>query len=88
VTQYDGTSFTQRSGRGGGSSGRSGNRKIHDNFDNKYWKEKTCYKCDKEGNPANKFPQKSNNDDDEKSVASTASSVNNLKKDFKSMKKA
>jgi hypothetical protein len=32
VTQSEGTSFVQRSGRGGGRGGRSGNRKSHDNF--------------------------------------------------------
>jgi hypothetical protein len=33
VTQSEGTSFAQRSGRGGGRVGRSGNRKSHNNFD-------------------------------------------------------
>jgi hypothetical protein len=75
-------------GRGGGRGGRSGNGKRHKNFDKEYWKEKTCYKCEKKGHPANKRPKKSNNDEDEKYVASAASSVKNLKKDFKSMKKA
>jgi hypothetical protein len=88
VTQYEGISFAQRRGRGGGRGGKSGNGKIHDNFDKEYWKDTTCYKCENMGNPANKFPKKSNNDDAEKSVASAASSVNKLKKDFKSMKKA
>jgi hypothetical protein len=88
VTQSEGTSFAQRSGRGGGRGGSSGNGKIHDNFDKEYWKDKTCYKCEKKGHPANKCPKKSKNDNDEKSVVSAARSVNNLKKDFKSMKKA
>jgi hypothetical protein len=44
VTQSEGTSFAQRSGRGGGHGGRSGNGKSHDNFDKEYWKDKTCYK--------------------------------------------
>jgi hypothetical protein len=89
-TQYDCTSFTQRSVRGGGCGGRSGNKKSHNNFDKEYWKDKTCYKCEKKGHPVNKFPKKSNNDDDndEKSVAKAASSIKKLKKDFKSMKKA
>jgi hypothetical protein len=38
--------------------------KNHDNFDKEYWKDKTCYKCEKKGHPANKCPKKSNNDDD------------------------
>jgi hypothetical protein len=90
VTQSEGTSFAQRSGRGRGRgrNGRSGNKKIHDNLDKEYWKNTTCYKCEKKGHPANKCPNKSNNDDDEKSVASAASSFKKLKKDFKSMKKA
>jgi hypothetical protein len=87
VTQSEGTSFAQMSGRGGGRSGRSGKGKRHDNFDKEYWKDKNCYTCDKKGHPVNKRPKKSNNDDDEKSVASAASSVKKLKKDFKSMKK-
>jgi hypothetical protein len=33
VTQSEVTSFAQSSGRGGGRGGRSGNGKIHDNFD-------------------------------------------------------
>jgi hypothetical protein len=57
-------------------------------FDKEYCKDKTCYKCEKKGHPANKCPKKSNNDDDEKSVASAASSIKKLKKDFKSMNKA
>jgi hypothetical protein len=88
VTQSDGTSFAQRSGRGGGRGGRSGNGKNNYYFDKEYQKDNTCYKCEKKGHPANKCPKKSNNDDDEKSVVSAASSVKNLKKDFKSMKKA
>jgi hypothetical protein len=62
--------------------------KIHEIFFKEYWKDKTCYKCEKKGHPANKCPKKSNNDDDEKSVVSAASSVKKLKKYFKSMKKA
>jgi hypothetical protein len=88
VTQSEGTSFAQRSGRGRGYGGSSGNVKSHENFDKEYCKDKTCYKCEKKGHPANKCPKKSNNDDDEKSVASAARSVKNLKKDFKSIKKA
>jgi hypothetical protein len=88
VTQSEDTSFAQRIGRGGGRGGRSGNRKSHDNFDKEYWKDKTCYKCEMKGQPANKCPKKSKNDDDETYVASAASRVKKLKKDFKSMKKA
>jgi hypothetical protein len=58
------TSFAQKRGRGGGRGGRSGNRNSHDNFDKEYWKDKTCYTCEKKGHPANKCPKKSNNDDD------------------------
>jgi hypothetical protein len=88
VTQSEGTSFAQRSGREGGRGGRSGNGKSHDNFDKEYWKDNTCYKCEKKEHPANKFPQKSNNDDDKNSVVRAANSVKKLKKDFKYMKKA
>jgi hypothetical protein len=81
VNQSEGTSFAQRRGRGGGRGRRSGNGKIHDNFDKEYWKDKTCYKREKKGHPENKCPEKSNNDDGEKSVASATSSVKKLKKD-------
>jgi hypothetical protein len=75
VTQSEGTSFAQRSGRGGRRGVRSGNGKSHDNFDKEYWKDKTCYKCEKKGHPVNKCPKKSNNDDDEKTLASAASKL-------------
>jgi hypothetical protein len=88
VTHSEGTSFAQISGIGGGRGGRSKNIKSHENFDKEYWKDKTCYKCENKGHPANKCPKKSKNDNDEKSVASAASSVRKLKKDLKSMKKA
>jgi hypothetical protein len=88
VTQSEGTSFAQRSGRGGVNGGRSGNGKSHDNFDKEYWKDKTCYKCEKKGHSANKCPKKSNNDNNKKIVTGTTSSVKKPKKNFKSMKKA
>jgi hypothetical protein len=66
VNQSEGTSWSRRGGgRGGGRGGRIGNGKSHGNYDKEYWKDKTCYKCEKKGNPANKCPKKSNNDDDE-----------------------
>jgi hypothetical protein len=91
VTQFEGTSFAQRSGRGGGKGGNggNGNGKTYDpsNYDINYWKDKECYKYHKKGHPATHFPKKSN-DDDDSYLASTASSVKKLKKDLKSMKKA
>jgi hypothetical protein len=56
-------------------------------YDKKYWKEKECYKCHKKGHPATHCPKKPS-DDDDRSTASAASSVNKLKKDLKSIKKA
>jgi hypothetical protein len=56
VTQSERTSFAQRIGRGGEHGGISASGKIHDNFDKEYWKEKTCYKCENKGHPANKCP--------------------------------
>jgi hypothetical protein len=66
LTQSEGTSFAQRSERGGGRGrgGRSGNGKNHNNVDKEYWKDKTCYKCEKKGHTAKKCPKKSNNDDE------------------------
>jgi hypothetical protein len=42
VTQSQGTSFAQKSGRGGGNRGSNGNGKRHDSstYDKKYWKDK------------------------------------------------
>jgi hypothetical protein len=51
VTQSEGTSFALRIRRGGGRGGRSGNGKIQNIFDTEYWKDKTCYKCEKKGHP-------------------------------------
>jgi hypothetical protein len=91
VTQSEGTSFAQSSDRGGGK-GRNGgncNGESHDSstYDKKYWKDKECYKCHKKGHPVMHCPKKSN-DDDDKSLTSTANSVQKLKKDIKSMNKA
>jgi hypothetical protein len=92
VTQSEGTSFVQRSGRGGGRGGgrgSNGNGKSHDSsaYDKKYWKDRECYKCHKKGHPATHCPKKPNEDDD-RSLAITYSSAKKLKKDLKSMNKA
>jgi hypothetical protein len=89
VTQSEGTSFAQKSGQGGGNRGSNGNEKSHDysTYDKKYLKEKECYKCHKKGHPEMHCPKKPNDDDDH-SMASTASIVKKLKKDLKSIKKA
>jgi hypothetical protein len=88
VTHYEGTSFAHKSGRGG-SRGINGKGKGHDSstYDNKYWKDKECYKYQRKGHPAKHCPKKPS-DDDDRSLESTASSVNKLKKDIKSIKKA
>ena len=85
ITQNE-SSFAQ----GGGKGGRGGG-KGKDSYDTKYWKDKECYKCGKKGHPASfcKSAEKTSNDnDDAKSIASTANSVRKLKQDFKSMSKA
>jgi hypothetical protein len=51
--------------------------KNQDNLDKEYWKDKTCYKCEKKGHPENKCPKKLNNDDDEKTVVSAAIAFSN-----------
>ena len=83
-TNSEGASFAQGGGDG---------QKKKESFDKKYWKGKTCYKCQGKDHPANHCPkdkktdkaEKGEKDDDE---ASTASSVNKLKKEFKKMSKA
>jgi hypothetical protein len=79
----DGSSFVQ----GGGGD----NRKKKETFDKAYWKDKTCYRCDGKGHPASHCTLDKKSDkkaDDVDDAASTASSVNKLKKDFKKMSKA
>jgi hypothetical protein len=89
VTHSEGTSFTQKGGRGGGNRSSNDNAKGHESrtYDKKYWKDKECYKCHKKGHPATHCHKKPS-DSDDCSTASTASSVKKLKKDLKSIKKA
>jgi hypothetical protein len=89
VTYSEGTSFAQNGGRGGGNRSSSGNGKFHNSntYDNKYWKEKECYKCHKNENPSTHCTKKPS-DEDDRSTASAASSFKKLKKDLKSIKKA
>ena len=84
ATQSEGTSFAQRGGKGA-SDGKKKNESKP--FDKKYWKDKECYRCHEKGHPATHCPGMGKGDDD-KSIASTQSSVSKLKKDFKNMKKA
>jgi hypothetical protein len=88
VTHSEGTSFTQKGGRGGGNRSSNGNGKCHDasTYDKNYSKENECYKCHKKGHPETHFPKKPC-DHDDRSAASAASSVKKLKKDLKSIKK-
>jgi hypothetical protein len=89
VTHSEGTSFAQKGGRGGDNRSISGNGKgrYSSTYDKKYWNDKECYKCHNKGHPATHCPKKPS-DDDDCSTASAASSVNKLKKDLKSIKKA
>jgi hypothetical protein len=89
VTHSEGTSFAQKSGRGGGNRGSNGNGKGHDSitYDKKYWKDKECYKFHKKGHPTTHCPKKPS-DDGDLSTASTVSSIKKLKKDLKPIKKA
>jgi hypothetical protein len=89
VTHSEGTSFAQKSGQGGDYRGSNGNVKIHDSstYDKNYRKDKECFKCHKKVHPATHL-LKTPSDDDDRSTTSTARSVNKLKKDLKSTKKA
>jgi hypothetical protein len=88
VTHYEGTSFAQKGGRGGGNRSSSGSEKFRDSstYEKKYWNDKECYKCHKKGHSATHYRKKPS-DDDDRSTASAASSINKLKKDLKSIKK-
>jgi hypothetical protein len=88
ATQSEGTSFSQRCGRGGGRGEASEKSEDSKTYNKKWWKNKKCYKCHKKGHPSTHFPKKSAKDDDNISLASTAISVDKLKKDLKFMKKA
>ena len=77
MTPSEGTLFAQRNGKGD----KDGNKEP---FNKKFWKEKKCFKCHKIGHPALHCPDK---DEDDKSIASTASSVKKLQKDLKSLNK-
>jgi hypothetical protein len=90
VTHSERTSFAQGGGRGGRGGGGD-NTRHEPSYDKKWWKAKECYLCHKKGHPSTHCPNIANrrgSDKDEKSVASAASSVSKLKKDFKSMEKA
>ena len=64
ATQSEGTSFVQGGGRGSKGKGGSDEKRP---FDKKWWKNKECYNCHKQGHPATHYPDK---EDDDKSVAS------------------
>jgi hypothetical protein len=89
VTHSEVTSFAQKGGRCGGNRSSSGNEKGRDSstYDKKYWNDKECYKCHSKGHPATHCTKKPS-DDNDRSTASAASSVNKLKKYLKSIKKA
>jgi hypothetical protein len=89
VTHSEGTSFAQKSGRGGGnqSSRGSGKGRVSSTYDKKYWNDKECYKCHTKGHQATHCPKKLS-DNNDRSMVSAASSVKKLKKDLKSIKKA
>jgi hypothetical protein len=68
------TSFAQKGGKGKGNGGGNGS----DEYDKTYWKDLTCYNCDKKGHPsyactAPKKKGKPKQDDDDKSRSSKAS---------------
>jgi hypothetical protein len=90
VTHSEGTSFAQKSSRGGRNRSSNVNEKGHDSstYDKKYWKDKECYKCHKKGHPATHRPKNPSDDDDRSTASADARSVKKLKKDIKSIKKA
>jgi hypothetical protein len=87
-TPSEGTAFTQK-------GGREGNR-TKDSFDTKYWKDKDCYNCNKQGHPSSHCPEKKKNgkpggggkrDDDDTSQSSRSSKASIAKMQMK-MKKS
>jgi hypothetical protein len=88
ATKYEGAYFAQRGGRGGGHDGASEKKEDSKNYDKKWWKNTECYKCHKKGHPSTHCPKKSAKDDGDRPLTSTTSSVDKIKKDLRSMKKA
>jgi len=76
----EGTAFAQRGGKG---------KKDKEPFDKSYWKDKTCYECQKKGHPSSHCPNKgaAGKDDDDKSKSTKSSTsstvIRKLRKDFK-----
>ncbi len=89
TTTSEGSSFAQKSGRGGGGGRGNGSNKASADssgtFDKEYWKNKECYLCGEKGHPASSHKK---DDEDDKSLASQAKSVKQLSKQVKSMNKA
>ncbi len=104
----EGSSFAQRGGSGSGNTSGSGNGngirgdgRDGDTFNKKYWKDLTCYKCDKKGHPASHCPptpaktarekakeRAKDNDDRSRSSSSSKASIAKLQKDLKKTKKS
>jgi hypothetical protein len=84
----EGSAFVQK----GGSPKR--NERNDDTFDKKYWKDLTCYNCNKKGHPSSHCPDKNkdkNKDTDDKSVSSKTSKTsktNSINKAQKKLKKS
>jgi hypothetical protein len=87
ATTSEGTAFTQRGDKGKGTQKP---------FDKEYWKDKTCYHCNKQGHPAthcrNKKAsnggEKDKNDDDKYCSSKSSSKTNSINKMQKKLKKS
>jgi hypothetical protein len=82
TTSSEGSSFTQKGGRGG--RGSKGQGTI--TFDKEYWKDKTCFNCGKKGDPSSSCTKAAIAHDDDS--ASIVQSIKKLAKDTKNLKKA
>jgi hypothetical protein len=84
-TPSEGTAFTQK-------GGREGNR-DKETFNAKYWKDKDCYNCNKQGHPSSHCPEKKkkakpfvvkqNDDDTSRSSKSFKASITKMHKKIK-----
>jgi hypothetical protein len=79
ITPSEGSSFTQKGGRGG-----KGQSTI--TFDKEYWKDKTCFNCGEKGHPSSRCMKSAVANDDDS--ASIAHSIKKLAKHTKNLKKA
>jgi hypothetical protein len=90
VVADQGNSFAQQGSGSVNTTNRGGDTRNGDSYDQNFWKDKTCFKCNKKGHPASHCKDKEDSDDRSSSRSSQSSktSIAKLKKDLKKSAKA